>query len=88
MPIKINIGKRESRSRISSLFGGIICLSMALFGIYAAFFAPSFDSGIPLVPDTWNQTIGRFTIGGGAILLFLLAGYAFYEAVTWNKSES
>jgi len=61
---------------------------MAIFGTYIAFYTPAIDGGIPIVSDDLNQTIGSIAFGAGAFILYLLAGYAFYEAVIWYKTES
>ncbi len=62
------------RSRLSAFFGGLICLSLSITGFYIAFGGFPVEGGIPFLPGSGYQLLGRVLIGAGALTV-----YAFYE---------
>lgn len=79
MSFKISFGKKQAYSRISSLFGGLICLLLSCTAFYFLFSDKELQGGIPFIPESINSTIGMMLIGSGALLTGFLAIYAFYE---------
>jgi hypothetical protein len=88
MTIRIAPGTRRSRRRIEPLIGAIVCTALSATGFYVAFGADNLHCGIPLIPDAWNQTAGRFAFGAGALITGALAVYAFRELFRWSKADT
>lgn len=81
MAIRIRFGPRRSWNRIEPLAGGLICAALSVLGFYAAFGEAGPSGGIPLIPASWNQAIGRAVFAVGGLITGALALYAFYECL-------
>jgi len=77
----------DVKGRISYLLGGTVCVLFAALGFYVAFPNGTVSGGIPLIPASWNQTIGHFLFGCGAVIAAGLAVYFFTKAVKPAESD-
>ena len=57
---------RGLKNKAATRVGGLICLGLSALGFFTAFGSGSLSGGIPLIPEAWNQILGRtmFGIGG------------------------
>lgn len=88
MSIKITTSKKGKNSRLSSFAGGLICLILSLIGFYSVIFGGELSGGIPFIPESTNQVIGKVSIFGGAIFTGLLAVIAFKEFFGSGKHQN
>jgi hypothetical protein len=88
MPIRITTSSQQNPSRASAFIGGLICTALSIGGFYIAFSGAHLLGGIPFIPDTINQTIGRIVFAIGACITGALALYAFYTIIKPVKKES
>ncbi len=75
------------KGRASALLGGLICAGMVGLGFFAAFGTGTLEGGLPLIPATWNQTIGRAAFGFGAIITAAFALWGFHRALKPPKKK-
>jgi hypothetical protein len=87
MAINRSSGKKGTHSRISSLAGGIICLTLSATGFYVVFFGNELSGGIPFISEYANQMIGKVFIFGGALFTGWLAIIAFKELIEGGKNK-
>lgn len=71
----------EVKGRLGSAVGGVICAGMASLGFFAAFGPGELEGGVPFLPESWNQGLGRIAFGGGACVTAAYCLWLFYRAV-------
>lgn len=81
MGFRFEWGRNQQYGRISAGVAAILCLLLSALGIAIAVGGGRLEGGIPLIPDEWNQTIGRIIFGAGAILTGGLAVLAIRDAI-------
>jgi hypothetical protein len=60
---------------------------MASLGFFAAFGPGEVEGGIPLLPEAWNQGLGRIAFGGGACFVAVYGLWWFYRAAKPCKKK-
>lgn len=88
MAIKFSIGEKTKTSKFSSFMGGLICFILSGTGFYVVFFGNNLLGGIPLIPESTNQVMGKVSIFGGAVFTALLSILAFKEFFESGKSQN
>lgn len=86
--MNVSFGKQKKNNRWCTLFAGIICLILSAISFYIVFFGAQLDGGIPFIPETANQLIGKTTFFGGAVFTGLLAFLAFREFSNLKNKKS
>jgi hypothetical protein len=71
----------DVKGSLSFTLGGLICAGLASLGFFAAFGRGELEGGIPLLPESWNQGLGRIAFGFGACLTAAFAVWWFYRAI-------
>jgi len=69
------------KGRLASTLGGMVCAGMASLGFFAAFGPGEVEGGVPFLPESWNQGLGRIACGGGACFAAAYCLWLFYRAV-------
>lgn len=77
----------EPKGRLASALGGVICAGLACLGFYAALAPGEIGGGIPLLPEAWNQVMGRMAFGGGACLTTAFSLWLFYRAWKLRRAK-
>ena len=74
----------RTHKRLNAGFAAIILASFTLMGLFVAIFSDpqTIQGGIPFLPKTINQNIGRFVFGGGSLISFWMFTIAFKQALT------
>lgn len=79
MAFKVSVQKNKNPKKFPSFIGGMICAVLSLTAFYIVFFGDQLTGGIPLIPESANQLIGKTFFFGGAVFTGLLALLAFKE---------
>jgi len=76
-----------SRGRLSYFLGGVAFTLFSCCGFFLAFGGESLEGGLPLLPASWNQSIGHALFGLGG---FITAGGAllFFRRALMKDTES
>jgi len=71
----------------NDLLAGVLCLLFGVVGVWVALFSSSegFSGGIPLLSNAANVTLARWVFGGGALISFSIAVYAFRRAFQLSR---
>jgi hypothetical protein len=85
MKLSSKITPEPQQSRARAVVGGVICAGLAGIGCYIVITQKQLEGGLPFIPETWNQIVGRTLIGAGAFLTALLAACAFRQAFKPRK---
>jgi hypothetical protein len=75
----------DVKRSLAFTLGGLICAGMASLGFFAAFGRGESQGGIPFLPESWNQGLGRIAFGFGACLTTAFAMWWFYRAIKQHR---
>jgi hypothetical protein len=84
---KFKITPVPNQSRLSALAGGLICAGLSGIGFWIVFTHKHLGGGLPFIPETWNQALGRVFVGVCACVTAFFALCAFYEAFKPRKKQ-
>lgn len=80
MSFRVRFGSPRNNSRASAILGALICFGLSIVGLYVLFGGAGMSSGIPLLPDAINRSIGRVLLIIGILLTGFLGTCAVREA--------
>jgi len=77
-----------AKGRLGALMGTAIAAGLSLMMFVAAFGPGKVRGGLPFLPDSWNQHLGRFAFGAFGVLAGFMALYWLWQAMkpAWRKS--
>ena len=65
--------------RLRACIAALFCVSAGLFALYIAISGKRIAGGVPLIPDAWNQMLGRVMFAAGGIVTLFIAVLAFRD---------
>ncbi len=78
--IRIRMGPHRNRSIVAAVVAGLVCCGLAATAIFIVVSGGRLTGGLPLLPDAWNQVLGRALFAVGALCTASMGVYAFYDA--------
>jgi hypothetical protein len=65
--------------RLRAFVAALFCISAGLFALYIAISGERIAGGVPLIPDAWNQMLGRVIFAAGGVFTLFIAALAFRD---------
>lgn len=69
------------KGRIADFLGALMFAAFSALGFFAAFGPGRVSGGIPLMPDAWNQHLGKAVFGFGGCLSAVAALWLIYRGL-------
>lgn len=72
--------RRSPMHRVGALVSAVFCMLAGPFALYIAISGERIAGGLPMIPDAWNQLLGRLMFAAGGVVTLCIAVLASRDA--------